>query len=218
MLRNLVVVLCLLGFGGQAQASLITISQTFSEVAYNDYGVETGIGFGTTPTGDWIFSAVVDSNTANISPWPDVGAFQLTSLTLTQASLGLFGAEIVNAPVLIFYPNLFGFAFDFGGQAPWTRIIYEPDHFASAHTLSEYLALVTIPTEHSLDTGFGPQWTGFTFADGRSLYGMGFGVGIPSVITAVVPEPSGLVLMLLAAAWFAWNRRPGGRSGIVRRI
>lgn len=209
MLRNVAAALCLVTLTAYAQASPITITMTYSNVVYNDYGVETGVGFGATPVGDWIFKGTVDSSAANISPWPDIGAYQLSSLSLTQASLGLLHIGITNASVLLFYPDRVAFAFDVNGAPPWTVIVYEPDHFSSAHTLAEYLALLTVPAQNDAFTGFGPQWDGFALADGRRLYGVGNGVGIPSVF-AVVPEPSSFVLTLLAVALLCiagrWHR------------
>ena len=108
---------------------------------------------GKLPTDDWIFKGTVDSNAVNISPSAGIGAYQLTKLTLTQASLGLFDIGITNAPVLFFYPEArFGFAFNVYTNTPWTVIVYESNLFMSAHTLDEYLALITTPLVNPLRT------------------------------------------------------------------
>jgi hypothetical protein len=189
-----------------SHATLITITQTYSNVSYSDYDETSGVAYGQTPTDDWIFKGTVDSNAVNISPWADVGAYQLTKLTLTQASLGLFDSEITNAPVLFFYPDRFGFALNVNGQSPWTVIVYESDHFTNANTLDEYLALITTPLVNDSYTGFGPQWDGFTLEDGRRLYGFGFGLGIPSV-SASVPEPTSLALLFLGLGLLTYSMR-----------
>lgn len=178
----------------------ITITQTFSNVSYNDFGVTDGLGFGTSPTGDWVFKGTFESDTANISQWGDIGAFQMTSLTLTQASLGLSEVGITNAPVLLFYPDYFGFTANIYGQAPFAVVNYEPNHFLNAHTLNEYLALITQPpAETNIYSGFGPQWTGFALEDGRRIYGSGSGLATVNVAAAVtVPEPSSLALMSIS--------------------
>lgn len=190
-----------------SSASPITITQTFSDVLYNDYGVSDGVGYGQTPTGDWIFTATVDSGAPNLSPWSDIGAFPLTSVTLTQASLGLFNMGIVNMPVLFFLPDRFGFANNIDTYPPWTVIVYELGHFSGAHALDEYLALATTPATNDPFTSFGPQWDGFLFADGRSLYGVGNGLGIPMVSAATVPEPSSALLILLALGLLVHSKR-----------
>ena len=196
-IRKVVAALGLSALAAYSSASPINITQTFSDALYNDYGVTSGVAYGQVPTGDWIFTGTVDSNAVNLSLWAIVGAFQLSSLTLTQASLGLFNIGIVNAPILFFYPDRFGFAYDIYTASPWTVIVYEPDHFSSAQTLDEYLALLTPPPVNDSYTGFGPQWKGFLLADGRSLYGVGNGIGLPSVSAAAVSEPGSLVLLLV---------------------
>ena len=186
-----------------AYAEPVTITQTFSDVAYNDFwghGGTNSVTHGQSPTGDWIFRGTVDSNAVNISLWSDIGAYQLTSLTLTQASLGLFEATILNAPILLFYPNFFAFTLNIYGGSPWTEIVYENDHFASAHTLQDYLALIMAPSVNESFSGFGPQWEGFEFEDGRRLYGSGAGVGAPAVLSNAVPEPTSLLLWFSAVA------------------
>lgn len=194
MFRKAVVAFGILIISANLHAGTITLTQTFSNVIYNDYGVSAGVGYGQSPTGDWIFTGTVDSNAVNISPWADVGAYQLTSLTLTQASLGLSNVGITNAPVLFFYPDRFGFALNANGQAPWTVIVYESNHFTGTQSLSGYLGLITQPLVNDSYTSFGPQWDGFALEDGRRLYGWGFGLGTPAV--SAVPLPASLPLLL----------------------
>lgn len=203
MFRKAVAVLGLMACAIYSHAAPIAITQTFSSVSYTDYGVADGVGYAQTPTGDWVFKGTVDSNAVNISPWSGIGAYQLTKLTLTQASLGLFDIGITNAPVLFFYPDSFGFAFNAAAAAAWTVIFYEPNHFSSATTLDEYLALITTPPPTAALSGFGPQWDGFALEDGRRLYGTGWDFGVPKASTAAVPEPSSLPLLLVALGLLA---------------
>lgn len=197
MFRKVMVVLSIIFISTYSYATPISITQTFSNVSYYDYGISTGVGYGQSPTDDWTFKGAVDSNAVNISPWMGISAYQLTSLALTQASLGLFDVGITNAPVLLFYPDRFGFALNVNGWAPWAVIVYEFNHFASANTLNENLALITTPQVNDSYTSFGPQWDGFALEDGRRLYGWGFGLGTPAV--SAVPEPTSAALMLVAA-------------------
>lgn len=207
MFRRSIVGFGLLAFAAYVYAEPITVTQTFSNVSYDNYGITSGVGYGQTPTGDWIFKGTVDSNAANIATYANTGAYQLTNLTLTQASLGLFDVGITNAPVLFFYSDRFGFALNDLGQAPWTVIVYEPDHFASAHTLEQYLALITTPLVNDSYTSFGPQWDGFTLEDGRHLYGWGFGVGTPAVSPVPVPRSFSLLLVGFGPLAYAMQHR-----------
>lgn len=188
-----------MGFAAYSHAEPITITQTYSNVDFYEYGVAGGVTQGQTPTGDWIFKGTVDSHAANIATWSDSGAYELTQLTLTQASLGLFDVVITNASTLFFYSDRFGFANTPAGTTPWTVIVYEADHFSTADTLQEYLALATTPAVVDTFTSFGPQWEGFALEDGRRLYGWGFGAATSS-ISSVVPEPTSLALVLAGFA------------------
>lgn len=207
MFRKAVAALGLIAFATYSQATPITITQTYSNVSYYDYGETSGVAYGQAPTDDWIFKGTVDSNAVNISPSAGIGAYQLTKLTLTQASLGLFDIGITNAPVLFFYPDRFGFAFNVYTNTPWTVIVYESNLFMSAHTLDEYLALITTPLVNDSYTSFGPQWDGFALEDGRRLYGWGFGLGTPEVSTVAVPEPASLALLLLGLGLLTYSMR-----------
>jgi hypothetical protein len=196
-----------IAFAACAHAAPITITQTFTDVSFTDYQ-QGGVTEGKVIAGDWIFTGTVDSEAANISSWPDIGAYQLTRLTLTQASLGLFDVGIVNAPVLFFYPDRFGFASNVSTAPPWTVIVYEAGHFSKAHTLAEYLSLSFTPSVTDSYTGFGPQWTGFELEDGRRIHGWGHGTGITNL--PAVPEPAGLALVFagLGAVACLKARRP----------
>lgn len=206
MFSKAVIALGLIASATYSYATPITITQTYANVSYYDYGETSGVAYGQAPTDDWIFKGTVDSNAVNISPWADAGAYQLTKLTLTQASLGLLDIEITNAPVLFFYPDRFGFSFNVNGNTPWTVIVYESDHFTGGNTLDEYLALITTPLVNHSYTSFGPQWDGFALEDGRRLYGWGFGLGIPSV-SASVPEPTSLALLFLGLGLLTYSMR-----------
>lgn len=205
MFRKAVAALGLIAFAAYSHATPITITQTYSNVHYSDYGVTSGVAYGQAPTDDWIFKGTVDSNAVNISPLAG-GAYHLTKLSLTQASLGLFDIGITNAPVLVFYPDRFAFAFNINGWSPWTVIVYESNHFTSAHTLDEYLALITTPLVNDSYTSFGPQWDGFALEDGRRLYGWGFGLGTPAV-SGAIPEPTSLALLLLGLGLLTYGMR-----------
>lgn len=177
----------------------ITINQTFHNASYDDYNISSGIGFGLQPSADWIFSGTVDSGAADIDPSPSA-SFLLTSLTLTQTDLGLINVRIVNAPVLFFYSDRFGFAVDIAGRAPWTVTVYEANHFSGASSLVEYLNLLNPPPANDY-TGFGPQWDGFILEDGRRLYGWGYAPRAASVTVTAVAEPSGIAYLVLMAAF-----------------
>ena len=185
-------------------ATPIVVTQTFSNVRYDNYGVVDGVAYGQSPTGDWIFKGIVDSNAVDAEPHPNVGIYQLTGLTLTQASLGLFDVEITNAPKMVFGLDRFYFGADSGGSPPWTVIVFDPDHFATGFDLSGYLALLTRPIINDSYTSFGPQWTGFNLADGRHLYGWGFGTGVPSV--AFIPEPASVLILLIGLCVSGFHR------------
>lgn len=209
MFRKEVAALGLMALATNSYATPITITQIYSNVSYYDYGDTSGVAYGQAPTDDWIFKGTVDSNAVDILPSAGIGAYQLSKLTLTQASLGLFDIGITNAPVLFFYPDRFGFAFNVNTYTPWTVIVYDTNRFLSAHTLDEYLALITVPLINDSYTSFGPQWDGFALEDGRRLYGWGFGLGTPAVSTAV-PEPASLALLLLGLGLLTYSMRRSG--------
>jgi len=201
----------LLGFAFLAatyvHATPIVITQTFSNVIYNDYGVSEGVGYGLASADDWVFKATIDSDAQNVSSWSDIGAFQLTSVTLTQASLGLHEAAITNASVLLFYPDFFAFTANINGAAPFALTSYEPNHFLGAHSLNEYLALITQPLpETNMFSNFGPQWEGFALDDGRKVYGSGSGF-VTTAVEATVPEPSSFALLIVSCVGLLVARR-----------
>lgn len=203
MFKNAAAGLCALAFSVASHASPITITQTYSDVTFYEYGETDGVTYGHVPTGDWIFTATVDSNAAKQSSDPAYAAYHLSSLTLTQASLGLSNEAITNVPELFFYPDRFGFAATASTEPPWTVVVYEAGHFGPGLTLQQDLDLLTNPTTTDPYTSFGPQSDGFTLADGRVLYGWGFGPATVSV--SAVPEPGTLPLMLVALAPLAWR-------------
>jgi hypothetical protein len=224
-IKSCVAVMAFAATAAQSHAAPILITQTFSNVDYFDYDVAGGVGYGQHPAGDWIFSGIVNSDAADLVGDADIGVFQLTDVKLTQAGLGLDQVGINNMAYLWFYPDRFGFSFNTFTASPWTRIIYEADHFTSAGTLAEYLALATAPLVDNLDSGFGPQWDGFELADGRRLYGWGFAAGIPTVSAVTVPETGTLSLMLGAFGALLWRmrgrrtvgQRAGGDCLVIRR-
>ncbi len=191
-----------------AQATPITITQTYHDVAYHDYGITTGVGFGKSPTGDWIFTATLDSGAADLSTETADGidGYELSRLTLTQASLGLDDAVITNVPVLSIFPDRFAFAATVDGGAPWSVVVYEAGHFTGASSLADDIALMSqTPAVADPYTSFGPQWDGFQFADGSRLFGWGFGSA--SVAVSTVPEPATIALMMSALAMLAVGSR-----------
>ena len=202
MIRRLVVGTFLAAVASSAQATLITLQQTFSDVIYNDYGVTTGIGYGQSPIGDWIFTATIDSETPELLGFSTRQAFYLSSLTLTQESLGLSNAVIVNAPYLYFSHDRFAFAGSPYGSSPFTSIVYAGDQFVGALTLSENLARATQPSFTSTDTGFGPQWMGFEFEDSSRLFGRGHGMA-----KITIPVPGSLALVIAGFGVLTIGRR-----------
>lgn len=210
MFKNAAIGLCALAFATLSHAVPIEITQTFSDVAYDDYGVHEGLAYGLHPAGDWIFTGTVDSNAPNTASYAGLGAYQLSSLTLTQASLGLDHVAILNAPILFFYPDRFGFAGTERGTTPWTVVVYEAGHFGDSPSLAQDLALITTPAVNDPYTSFGPQWDDFLLADGRRLYGWGFGHATTNVAT--VPEPGNLALWLAGLMpLVAWSLRRRAR-------
>lgn len=196
MLRTFVVALSAAGIASSSYATPITITQTFSDVTFNDYGVVSGVGYGQSPTDPWVFKGVVDSEATRTTLYPGYSAYELTSLTITQASLGLFDVGIRNVPMLFFFPNSFGFAYGPAGSPPWTQTYYDYGHFSAATTLSEDLALITTPYINSDYSSFAPQWDGFELEDGRRIYGWGH-AGAASAQVSSVPEPTSLALILI---------------------
>lgn len=174
----------------------VTITQTFRNVNYDNYNQAEGVGWGQIPTGDWIFKGTLDSNSVDAVPEINFGAFQLTGLTLTQASLGLFDVRITNANVLFFYLDSFGFSNDPPSDPPWTAIAYQPNYFSDVETLEQYVVLLENALPNKLSSRFGPQFTGFLFDDGRRLYG--WGAGTATVTVTRIPEPTSVALAFTA--------------------
>lgn len=200
--KMLLAAVALLGVAAQSHAVPIQITQIFSSVTWYDNDVAGGVGYGQTPVGDWIFTGFVDSEAADLASEASIGVFQATNITLTQASLGLDEIGVGNLSYLYFSHDRFGFSEDTTFGAPWTRVIYEPNHFVGAQTPDEYLALAIFHPANNPEDGFGPQWDGFQLADGRRLYGWGFA----DASTVSVPEPGSLGLLLAALSLVAWRR------------
>ncbi|MEK8088130.1 PEP-CTERM sorting domain-containing protein [Aquabacterium sp. A3] len=192
MFKELFASFCLVTFVTQSHSTPITITQSYSNVIYDDYGVPSGVAYGANPTGDWIFKGTVESDAIDLWEVSHLGGYELSQLTITQASLGLFDMPILNAPFLFIYPDRFGFANTINGGSPWTVVVYEDNHFSSVNTLEGYLSLVTTPLITDDLSSFGPQWTGFELQDGRWLYGTGSGVA--TITVSAVPEPGTLAL------------------------
>ena len=191
-----------------AYAEPITITQVFSNVDWNDYGVTSGLGYGQEVTGDWVFKGTVDTTASNEYGWPDQGAsYAATGISLTQASLGLFDQPILNMHYLYFYSDQVGFAENTNSGPPWTRTKYFENHFDfAAFPLS---ADVVLPSSTHDWNGFGPQWDGFALANGSRIHGWGFAAtSTVSVHSASpVPEPSSFLLVLLGLGALAVARR-----------
>lgn len=195
MFRNFMAALGLTCLATSSYANPITITQTYNNAYYDDYGVASGVGFGQMPSAPWIFRGTVDSDAFRMSIYPGYNTYVLTSLTVTQASLGLFDVPIVNVPTLYFSPFSFGFSNDRGVS---TRIIYDYNVFAGATQLEDDLALIATPSIETWYSSFDPQWEGFELADGRSIYGSGGRASEVAVEVASVPEPTSLALALAA--------------------
>lgn len=198
-------------FATTANATPIQFTQTFSNVTWDDYDVAEGLGFGTQPLGDWIFSGFVDSEAVDLQPQhDDIGMYAATNITLTQADLGLDHVGITNLSFLYFLPDRFGFDSNVNFGSVWTRIVTEPGHFLAGQTLDEYLALAVDASINHQEDGFGPQWGGFALEDGRRIYGWGFAESSSVSISqpTSVPEPGTLPLMLgMMGAMLLTSRR-----------
>lgn len=175
-----------------ANATLISITQTFSNVSYSDYGLGTVQNI----TSDWIFKAVVDTAAPDEMPWQGTGAFA-TTVTLTQAELGLVNVEVKNLHYLYVQPNQIGFTKDTDLGDPWTRTKLNNIQFNNPDLVPTIAELTITPGFHSWN-GFGPQWDGFELANGTKIYGMAWdGTSYLSAgILPAVPEPETLPLLL----------------------
>jgi len=195
-----------------AHATPIQVTQTFSNVTWNDYGVVEGLGFGTQPTGDWIFSGTIDSEAVDLRPdYAEIGMFEASNITLTQADLGLDAVGINNLHYLYFLPDRFGFDSNINFGSVWTRTVTDTDHFLSANTLSGYLALASSASVNHPEDGFGPQWGGFDLANGSRVFGWGHAGASTFTISdpTLVPEPGmfSLVLVAIGAGMLIRRRR-----------
>lgn len=191
-----------------AKAELVTVTQTFKDVSWDNYAVASGLGYGQTVTGDWIFTGTVDTLAINQYGWPADGASYLATVTLTQSSLGLTNVLLSNAGYIYFYSDQIGFAFNTDGGSPWTRTKYADTQFSSfsAFPLPVGRAL---PLSTHIWNGFGPQWEGFALPNGLRIYGMGFAsASSVSVQNALpIPEPSKLAFFLLGLGAVALSVR-----------
>lgn len=89
--------LALVFSAGVAQAIPVHVTQTFSDVTWDFQGFTNSVGFGQAISGDWVFKATFDSDAPRVDGNEHVGGtYELTSITLTQASLGLVDAVITN--------------------------------------------------------------------------------------------------------------------------
>ncbi|AOF81097.1 PEP-CTERM -sorting domain protein [Methyloversatilis sp. RAC08] len=198
------VALLLLTAAATANAATYTITQTFNDLMYSDFGA--GIGFGEIPTGDWIFRATLEADGEDLSPVELSSLYALTSLTFTQESIGAIDVRIVNVPYLYFTPNAFGFTSSMhesgSPMVPLTETFYGFNyHFAGAKTLAERIVLipdVQSPAESGLNNiPFAAYGIGFQFEDGRALYGSAISTPNSTITVSVVPEPSSAAMMIL---------------------
>lgn len=191
-----------------ANAAPITITQVFSDVVVDDYGMPGGLTYGNTGSGDWIFKATMDTDAVNLSPWPGVYASYAATVTLTQASLGLFDELITNMRFFYVQMDMLGFAEQAFGGFPATRseqfgIPLNTGHFPLA--AGDVFHSNFYPSLN----GFEASYNGFQFDNGARIYGKGYNA--KSTITvadaAAVPEPAGVLLMFGALAGLALARR-----------
>ena len=203
-------------FAAIAHAAPATLTQKFSDVVYTDYGRTQGIGYGQTPVGDWVFTATLEMSNAEFTPGYVNRWYRLDRLTLTQESLGLFNAEIVNMPFAYFLQDAngfdrFGFVQTISGFGPWTLTTYKVGHFLPPQTFEQLLSSLTTGIEPEDDFfNIGPQWDYFEFSDGRRLYGVGSGTSsIKFSSVSAVPLPG--TIPLIGAAVLVWGiqRRRG---------
>ncbi|HEX8611705.1 MAG TPA: PEP-CTERM sorting domain-containing protein [Telluria sp.] len=194
-------------FGPVAHAKPVTITQIFKNVTWNDGSLGSPGSALLTATGDWIFKGSIDTDSPNLYPWPYYGGSYAASVTLTQASLGLFDERITNLNYAHFSFSVFTFdtSPNYGDVFTAIRYFGELTGFPSI-PLDDFIAH---PISLYAGSGFTPQTTGFIFADGRLLHGMGMAESAEVYVdvSSPVPEPASVFLILAGLGAIAVSAR-----------
>lgn len=197
MLKTFALAASLTLFSGTvAHAKPVTITQVFKNVTWNDGRLGSAGSPFLSASGDWIFKGTIDTDAPNLYPWTYYGGSYAASVTLTQASLGLSDERITNLNYANFSFSLF--AFD---TSPDYGDVYTSVHYFGELTNPPSIPLADLiahPISLYPGSGFNPQATGFVFADGRRLFGMGLAESaeVHVDVSSPVPEPASVFLML----------------------
>jgi hypothetical protein len=185
--------LALMLSGGAAQAIPVEVTFTFSDVTWNHEGFTNSVGFGQVISGDWVFKSTFDNEAPAVIAGDIRRTYALTGpVTLTQASLGLVDATILNLHYLSFFLERASFGFS-SDHSIWPRL--------GANLPQIY------PNINPFENGYGPVTSavggisshdeGFLFADGSRLFGYGNALSTTiGAAVAPVPEPETWLAMI----------------------
>lgn len=229
-MKKLSILAIFLIFSAVTNAEIITVTQVFKNASYNDYSF--GSKEPTTSTGDWIFKGAIDNKALDQSSSLTDGIYYGATVTLTQASLGLFDVKINNLDSLLFGQyldtgmhqagNIIGFT-NIKDSSLWTATRFNATETDNMYSWPAALNIdvnifpkvsdITVNYSEINFNGFAPQWTGFKLENGMTIYG--WGQGSSSVNASLepifkVPEPSTLALIGISAFGMvvAKRRRP----------
>jgi hypothetical protein len=185
-----------------AQAIPVHVTQTFSDVTWDFEGFTNSVGFGQVISGDWIFKGIFDSETPREAGNQDIGgAWRLSSLSLTQASLGLQDAAILNVSYVTHFIDNVGFAYSWLVY-PDTRTTLPDGTFVPPYTPNPFA--MNLGPVAGTNGVIRPRDEGFLFADGSRLFGYGSaGSSTFGAVVSPVPEPETWLAMMVGLAALA---------------
>jgi hypothetical protein len=178
---------------GAAQAIPVQVTYTFSDVTWDHQGFTNSVGFGQVISGDWVFKATFDNEAPALISSDIRGSYALTSpVTLTQGSLGLADAAILNLHFLNFFLERASFGFS-SDHAVWPRVgANMPNSYNDSNPFANGFGPVT-----SAVGVISPRDEGFLFSDGSRLFGSGNALSATiGAAVAPVPEPETWLAMM----------------------